>query len=107
MDYDKYIEFLKSWDRFEYHYSEEDNGYFIDIKEIESQVNPNIGDLNDGGVYNYIVIVEIPLNTTYAMTEAQFIEMFKYNNETDYYDYIDEYSNKETQYIKKRVLEKL
>lgn len=45
----------------------------------------NIADINDGGVYNYVAISEVPFDKAYAMTEVQNIHIFKYiNNENRY-----------------------
>ena len=99
--YTKFIKFLKSWG-WDIYYSEDNNCYFTDLSIAKQYTEQNIGDINDGGVYNYIAIVEVPFNCTYAETEIQSIYIFKYNKTTDEYNEVDINFNNETKYIAKK-----
>jgi len=102
ISYDKYIEFLKNWNQYDFLYSEEDNCYFTDYKTAKKFAKNNASDINDGGVFNYIGIVEVPFNCTYAFCEVASLHIFKYNRENDNYAEVPENYNKETEYIFKK-----
>ena len=103
MPYEVYIDFLKSWHQYDYLYSEEDNCYFTNYNTAKEFAENNASDINDGGVFNYITIIEVPFDCTYANTEVQNIYIFKYNHETDKYTEVSKDHNEETKYIFKRV----
>ena len=102
MPYEVYIDFLKNWDQYDFLYSEEDNCYFTDYKTAKEFAENNASDINDGGVFNYIGIIEVPFNCTYAFGEVASLHIFKYNRENDNYTEVPENYNKETEYIFKK-----
>lgn len=84
--YEKYIILLKTLNMDKYVYEEENNCYFIDMENARDCAENNIADINDGGLYNYIAIIEIPFDQTYAATEIQSLHIFKFNDVTNGYD---------------------
>ena len=99
MTCEDYIEFLDSWDDKKYSYDYENNCYFTDLEKAKFYATSNMGDINDGGVYNYVAIVEVPYNRTYATTEIQSIYIFKFNYKKDTYEEVDLNSSEETKFI--------
>jgi hypothetical protein len=97
--YNQYIKFLKSWKCDKYSYSEENNCYFTDLSIAKQFAEQNVSDINDGDIYNYIAIIEVPFNCTYADTEISDLYIFKYNNNSDNYNEVDSNFNDETKYI--------
>jgi len=103
MPYEVYIDFLKSWHQYDYLYSEEDNCYFRDYNTAKEFAINNASDINDGGVFNYIAITEVPFDCTYANMEVENIYIFKYNRDNDKYTKIPINYNEETRHIFKMV----
>lgn len=99
---DDYINFIKNWCNYDYIMSTEDNCYGLDYNEIENLIINNYADVNDGGIYNYATIIEIPINKMYAYTEVISIQIFKYNKESNKYEKQNEHS-KEMEYIIKKL----
>lgn len=104
--FEQYLSFIESWnDQWglkDYRYSEEDNAYFESLDTAKEYARKNISDLNDGGVYNYIAITEVPLNTTYAFTGPQSLALFRYLPENQQYEEVPFNFNEETKLIVKR-----
>lgn len=103
ISYEDYTDYVKSWDEYNFSYYEEDNCYFTDYKIAEQYAKENICDMNDGGVYNYIAIIEVPINCTYTITEIQNIHIFKYKRDKDKFEEIDLNCNDESKYICKKL----
>ncbi|MFC0903914.1 hypothetical protein ACFHWD_04310 [Clostridium sp. MT-14] len=103
MPYEAYINFLKNWHEYDFLYSEENNCYFTDYNTAKEFAENNASDINDGGVYNYIAIIEVPFECTYANTEVKNIYAFKYNRKSDKYTEVSEDYNEETKYIFKEL----
>lgn len=99
ISYDNYIKFLKDWNDYDFIYSEEDNCYFTDYSTAKEFAENNISDINDGGIFNYICIVEVPFDCTYALGEIASCHIFKYNPKSDKYTEVPENYNDETEYI--------
>lgn len=95
----EYVEFEAGWDRGEYNSISEDNAYFKSLDEAKNFTINNTCDLNDGGVFNYAIIQEVPLNCSYAYTRIKSDYLFKFNRDTDKYEEIDFDSDNETRYL--------
>lgn len=101
-NYKQYLEdFLISWNNDKYSMLYEDNSCFNDYELAESNVINNIYDINDGGVYNYVAIIKIPVNGLYSICEIseEDIILFKFNQDTDTYYKINYGYNEETRLI--------
>lgn len=103
ISYDKYISLQKSWNSYDFSYFSEDNAYFLDYELTKKHVKDNIWDLNDGGVYNYIAIIGIPVNHLYAIVDIQSIHIFKYDENKNEYKEIPLNYNEETKCICKKL----
>lgn len=98
--YEEFLEFSKSWSWDKYDCSSEDNCYFTDKNEAIDTAIDNIQDLNDGGVYNYILILEVPFNATYSQhMRAKSGTLLKYNVDSDKYSIVDFDYDEETEFI--------
>jgi len=77
--FEQYEEFLKSWGDYYYSYYFGLNALFEDYKSAEEAVKTNCCDINEAGVFNYAIIVGIPLNTMYVEAEpTSRVDVFKY-----------------------------
>lgn len=104
-NYDEFLEFQKSWDQDKFILHCEDNSYFTDLEIAKDKVINNICDINDGGVYNYSVVLKVPTNCIYAITyiKEDDVSLFKFDKELNKYYEISKDFNKETNYIFKRM----
>lgn len=89
VSYEDYLEYLESWNEKEYDFSEEDNCYFTDLATAKEYAVSNMADMNDGGVYDYALIVKTDLNRAYAMTNYEEPYFFKFNYDTHKYEEVD------------------
>lgn len=101
--YFDYVNFLKSWNNDKYEMTYEDNGYYDNSGIAMKKILSNTFDINDGGVYNYAMLIKTPLNHLYAMTEIKEdnIVLYKFDYNTDEY-YLIEYEydeEEETKFI--------
>lgn len=97
--FEEYIEFETDWDRGEYKTTSEDNAYFNNLDKAKQFVINNTCDLNDGGLFNYIIIQEVPLNCSYTYTKIKNDYLFKFNRDIDKYEQIDFDCDNETKYL--------
>lgn len=97
--FEQYYEFKKELNSHKYHMSQEDNSYFLDLKKAKSCVEKNFADINDGGVYNYVLIKKIPLSLAYAMIYVEELYIFEYEPETSTYIEIPLNKDDESSYI--------
>ena len=100
--FEEYVEFEADWDRDKYKATSEDNAYFNNLDEAKEFVINNTCDLNDGGVFNYIIIQEVPINSSYAYTRIESNYLFKFNRSTNKYEQTDFNFDEETKYISRR-----
>lgn len=99
ISYDEYIEFLKSWNDDVFDYSIEQNCYFKTFEDANYCVTKNIGDLNDGGIYDYVVVYKTPLNKVYAMTNIKEAYLYKFNYDNKTYEQVDFKGSKEGNFL--------
>lgn len=86
-----YLDMLKHTYEDKFNIFFEPNAYFIDEKEAQYYIENNMADINDGGAYEYAMIIQYPLNQVYPMPTQR--TLYKYVRETDRYakvDYSDE-----------------
>lgn len=101
ISYEKFLESLDFFNGKNFSYHDADNCYFTELSKAKEYAEENICDINDGGLYEYIAIVEIPFNCAYAETEGKSIYIFKFNNSTGKYDEVPMQFNDETRLIAK------
>lgn len=63
----------------------EDNSYFSSMEDAITCGSENFADINDGGVFNYLVIVKLPVGEAYAFSNIQSIALMEYFPEHDVY----------------------
>lgn len=95
----EYQEFLKSWKMDKYLISQEDNSYFLDLKQAKYNVEENVADINDGGAYNYVVIKKIPLNVAYGTIIIEDYYIYRYNKEIRKYMEVKLDENEEVKHL--------
>ena len=83
--------------------SRDDIAYFISEKAAIESAKSNIGDFNDGGIYNYAIVERLPLNRAYPITcsDAKYW-YFVFNGNSFSYSLIDPNTDELAGYIKKR-----
>lgn len=87
--FEQYEEFLKSWGDYYYYYDFELNALFSKYFYAEEAVKANCCDINEAGVFNYAIIVALPLDIMYAEAEpVSKVDVFMYT-EPDSYIKID------------------
>lgn len=86
---EQYIKYQEGWLKNSTKYTNaygEENAYFNDLNEAIYAAEHNLADVNEAGVYNYITIIEYPMNKMYAFSEPTRFLVFKYNKNSDGYD---------------------
>lgn len=87
--FEEYEKVLKSWGEYYHSYTFELNALFEDYKSAESAVKTNCCDINEAGVFNYAIIVGLPMNEMFAENSSVTkVNVFKYV-EPDSYIKID------------------
>lgn len=77
--FEQYEEFLKSWDDYYYYYGFELNALFKNYSSAEEAVKTNCCGIDEAGVFNYAIIVGLPLDAMYAEAEpTSKVDVFKY-----------------------------
>lgn len=77
--FEQYEEFLKSWGDYYHSYYFGLNALFKNYSSAEEAVKTNCCNINEAGVFNYAIIVGIPLNIMYVETEPiSRVDVFKY-----------------------------
>lgn len=97
--YEQFYDFQKGWNWHKYDLKEEDNSYFLNLEEAKKCVKKNFADINDGGVFNYVLIKKVPVGMAYAMIHVNELYIFKYERETDIYKEVSINEDEETKYI--------
>lgn len=97
--YEDFYNFEKGWNYHKYKLEKEDNSYFLSLEDAKDAVSRNFANINDGGVYNYVLINKIPIGKAYAMLQSEDVYIFKYDKELDVYTEVDLDSSEETKYI--------
>lgn len=98
--FEHYIEFIKSWDEYNYTMNYEDNSYFESIETAKEYALMNMGDMNDGGVYNYVAIIAVPYGLCYAtFTGVEELYLFKFNYKNDCYESIELMEDDKSKYL--------
>lgn len=102
LSYEKWLSNQIYFNQKDFFIDTEDIGYFLDKEEAIYAIENNLGDINDGGVYNYAVIEGLRLNKVYpSATSETSYDLFKYDYTTDTYIPIDWNTNEETKAIHK------
>ena len=97
--YENFCDYLNSWNLYNYTISQEDNSYYFNLNEAKEMVINNIGDINDGGIYNYVLIKKVPARRVYANTNIEEYYLFKFNKNTRVYKEISINDSDEAKYI--------
>ena len=100
--FEDYINFAKNWQIYDFGVSTISICYSLDSNEIEKIITNNYADINDGGLYDYAAIVEVPINAVYPETEIISIKLFKYDVTKNKYELTDA-GSKETDFILKKL----
>lgn len=96
----EYIEFEKGWNRDKFNINTENILYSLDKMRAKELLIKNVADFNDGGAYNYAILLSIPQDTAYAeLTDINEYELFKYNQKTSTYELITDLNDEKAQYI--------
>lgn len=103
VSYEDHLKYLKSWNEDKFGYNEEDNCYFNDLEVAKSYAIGNAGDMNDGGLYDYVVILKTALDRTYAMTNCKEAYLFKFNYNTCLYEPVEFNDSEEGRLIVKKL----
>lgn len=99
VSYEHYIEFLNSWNDDIFDYSVEENCYFKTFEDANYCATKNIGDLNDGGIYDYVVVYKTALNKVYAMTNIREAYLYKFNYDNKTYEPVDFTDSEEGKFL--------
>ena len=102
--YENFCEFLKSWNWYDYTLSQEDNSYFFNLSEAKDRVIHNIGHINDGGIYNYVVIKKVPIEKIHANSDIKEYYLFIFNKNIGLYEEVTIDDNEEIKYILDNIL---
>jgi len=99
--YDNYVAYLKSWKEDKFSKSYEDNAYCETYKTACDKVINNSCDMNDGGIYDYVSIIKMPMNRCYAetCTNESSVTLFKFDKEKEEYFEVDEDYNEKTKWL--------
>lgn len=97
--YEDYCELLQSLKKYDYEINQEDNSYYLDLNKAREIVLKNIGDINDGGVYNYVVIKKICLNKVYANVAPEDAYLFRFCKNMRLYKEISLNEDNEAKFI--------
>lgn len=76
-----YKEFIKgTYKCSDYIITEEIVGYFTNKKTAQHMLSKNIYDVNDGGIYPYAIIIELPANVFYpeSFSMAKRVHIYKF-----------------------------
>lgn len=87
--FDKYKELMMSWWQDKYKYSESDVAYFTDLEMAIHSAKANMCDVNEGGTYEYVAIVEVSTNRIYTNCYPLSVRVFKYNRDNDFYEPVE------------------
>jgi hypothetical protein len=99
--YEEFLHFQQSWKEDKYSISYEDNAYCENYEIAHKKVINNACDINDGGSYNYIAIIKVPMNGCYAMTYTQRsdINLFKFDMDRLSYLEVNDYDTEEAKWL--------
>jgi hypothetical protein len=100
--YDQFLKYKSSWDEDKYTFTIEPQGYFIDEETAVEYAESNMGDVNAGGAYPYIVIGEMPINQAYPYANTRKHRLFLFNTQSGLYEEIDWDYSEGTRYLKQK-----
>lgn len=86
--FEEYKELMLSWWQDRYTYAESDVAYFTDLEMIHS-AKVDMCDITEGGLYEYVAIVEVALNRVYTNCYPLSVRVFKYNRENSSYEPVE------------------
>lgn len=102
--YDSFYKFQEDWNWHKYNLEIEDNSYFLDLEKAKTCVENNFCDINDGGLYNYVLIKKVCLEKAYAKTFSIEGYLFEFNSDSRTYKEVPIDLNEETQYIAEKLM---
>ena len=90
-DFESFKNFKHSWGEDLYYFDREITSFHKTREDAIEYATQNIGDINDGGVYNYVAVVGAPINSVYYNTYIKYedVIIYKYDRESDLYIQID------------------
>lgn len=102
MDLENFKNFQKSFSGcHDYKISEYNHAYFFKEEVAIEAAKGNMGGLDDGGVYKYCMLIEVPCGVSYPeFGEIISMHLFKFNFETREFGEI--YTGKEFEAVKKQ-----
>lgn len=101
--YDEYVYFLESWGEKDFDLQDEDNCYFLDLDTALHFARNNLSDINDGGIFNYIAILKVDLERTYAMCHYNEAHLLKFNHDSNKYELLTSINTPEEKFIIKKL----
>jgi len=99
--YEEFIDFMKGWKWDKYKQDYENNAYFETYEQAYEKVINNVCDINDGGIYDYVSIIKMPMNCCYTESylEENDTTLFKFNYKEDTYFEINKDFDEKTKWL--------